>query len=165
MPMATDIAGKPAAARVRDCLRELCTRIGWPVGHAYMVTRPEQAVVPTDIWYLAQSGRFDALVRATRLTAFSSVTAPDLGTGLPRRVAMTGRPVWVPDVTRDPRFLRARLSGRPGIRTALGVPVTVDGTVRFVLEFFHEQSLEADPQIIASAEAAAVELSRALAQT
>lgn len=155
---------KPVAARLRECLAEICSAIGWPVGHAYLITEIERALMPTDVWHRADPQRFDALMRATRLTALRSVTAPSLGTGLPRRVVATARPVWVPDITRDARFLRARLAAGLGVRAAFGVPVLLDGEVRYVLEFFNERALDADPRVLQLAQEAAARLAAALAR-
>jgi hypothetical protein len=134
-------------------LTRISTDIGWPAAHAYHVDASHPlGLYPGNCWYLRDAGRCHALVESTRRTAEPGAIRASRGTGLPRRVAGSGRPVWIPDLLADPRFLRARLSEAPlGVNCAFAIPLLRDGEVTLVLEFFGEQPQELDESKIKAA--------------
>ncbi len=146
-------------------LTRIGTDIGWPAAHAYHVDASHPlGLYPGNCWYLRDAGRCDALVESTRRTAEPDAIRASRGTGLPRRVASSGRPVWIPDLLADPRFLRARLSSGPlGVNCAFAIPLLHDGEVAMVLEFFGEQREELDERKIATARRSLAQARRPLA--
>jgi PAS domain S-box-containing protein len=72
------------------------------------------------------------------------------GRGLPGRVWSSGEPTWIPDVVGDPNFPRAEAASAAGLRSALGVPITADGTFAGVLELLTTELLEPGPDLIAA---------------
>ncbi|MBI3544592.1 MAG: response regulator, partial [Deltaproteobacteria bacterium] len=67
---------------------------------------------------------------------------------LPGQVYMRGAPVWVRDVTQEPWFLRAGAALESDLRSALAVPVLANQKVAAVLEFFSDQAVEYDAQLL-----------------
>src|SRR5207247_47899 len=62
--------------------------------------------------------------------AFLTATAGSIftrGVDLPGCVWESGRPEWIADVTRDPRFLRGAAAAQDGLRTGVALPVVVGG--------------------------------------
>jgi PAS domain-containing protein len=121
------------------CLDEVCVRTGWPVGHVYLL--PEEGgpnVVSSALWHLSDADAFKSFRKATSGTSF----AP--GVGLPGRVAQSGEPAWITDVTVDPNFPRAKHASDIGIRAGFAFPVLVGDEVAAVLEFFSREAIEPD---------------------
>lgn len=121
-------------------IREICTHTGWPVGHLYLRTARD-AFTPSAIWYLEDPERFGDF-RA--LTDRTSITR---GTGLIGRIAASGRPEWIPDVTADHDFLRGTL-GDTRVRACLVFPLKSGAEVVGVLEFFSDEAVEPDAALL-----------------
>ena len=89
---------------LQQCLELVCQHIGWPAGHVYVEASDGTGeLAPTTVWHLDNPEEFEAFKDATERRRF----AP--GVGLPGRVLSTGEPVWIPDVQKDPDFLRNKL--------------------------------------------------------
>jgi PAS domain S-box-containing protein len=121
-------------------IREICTHTGWPVGHLYLRTGRE-TFKPSTVWHLEDPERFGDF-RA--LTDRTSITR---GTGLIGRIAASGRPEWIPDVTADHDFLRGTL-GDTRVRACLVFPLKSGAEVVGVLEFFSDEAVEPDSALL-----------------
>ena len=98
------------------CLDKVCDYTRWEVGHAYVLGF-EDTLVPTELWHIDDPHRFKAFVEATRSITFTP------GVGLPGRVLESGKPVWIPDVTKDRNFLRAKVAVETGLKAGFALPV------------------------------------------
>jgi len=121
---------------MRVALEQVCNHTGWPVGHVYMFDEAAGDLAPTKIWRLIDGERFETFRRVTEATRFET------GIGLPGRVLANGEPAWIPDVTKDPNFPRARLAQDIGVKAGAAFPVLVGRQVVAVLEFFSDQAVE-----------------------
>jgi diguanylate cyclase (GGDEF)-like protein/PAS domain S-box-containing protein len=141
---------------LQRALDEVCAYMAWPVGHVYVSDEADEAgtLTPTSLWHLDDTEQFLAFKELTERTPL----AP--GIGLPGRVAVSGRPAWVPDVTTDPNFPRAPAARSVGLAAALGFPVIVDGEVVAVLEFFSPEALEPDEPLLELAAHVGTQLGR-----
>ena len=125
------------------CLDQVCAWTNWPVGHVYMISGGSKVeLAPTSLWHVSQPDKFDAFRRITLRTHFSP------GVGLPGRVLSTGEPAWIPDVTLDPNFPRARSGEDIGIKAGFAFPVPVGKEIVAVLEFFSEKAGEPDNHLL-----------------
>ena len=122
---------------MQHAVREICVATGWPVGHA-LVRGDNGDLGSSRIWHLEDEERFHVLREVTEATRFGA------GRGLPGRVLMTGRPLWIGDVTLDDNFPRAALAGDLGVRAAFALPVLVKEQRLDGLEA--ESPLAAEPQ-------------------
>lgn len=123
-------------------IREVCTRVGWPVGHVYFYDEGRDALVPTDIWHFDDPDRFTTFRRVTEKTSVPS------GLGLTGRVHLTGKPAWIYDMQVEPGQPRALSGEGIGVRGAFGFPVAVGSDVVAVLEFFSPQPAEPDDELL-----------------
>ena len=98
------------------CLDLVCAQVGWPVGHVYRSQADGSGLVPTSLWHLDDPERFAAFRAITERTRF----AP--GIGLPGRVLASGAPAWIPDVTKDANFPRAKHAIDIGVRAGVRLP-------------------------------------------
>lgn len=123
-------------------LNAICTYTGWPVGHAYISTDDGSSLLnPSTIWFLEHPKQFETFRQVTEATQFRS------GEGLPGRVLLSKKPVWIVDVTKDPNFPRAKHAKDIGVRAGFAFPVFVGQNVFAVLEFYSVESAEPDPLV------------------
>lgn len=123
---------------VRVALERVCELTGWPLGHAWLVVGDR--LEPAGWWHGADGG-FETFVAATMATTF------DAGTGLPGRVALGGRPVWITDVGADDNFPRLGAAGQDGLHSAVAFPVLVREEVVAVLEFLTTATYAPDERL------------------
>lgn len=131
------------AEAMQETVDKICLHTGWPVGHVYELAEDATGeLVPGTIWHLDDAAKFKSLQRVTMETRF----AP--GAGLPGRILAGGRPEWITDVTKNPKFIRAKSAPDIGVKAAFGFPVFVGKQVVAVLEFFSEKALEPDEHLL-----------------
>jgi PAS domain S-box-containing protein len=136
-----------AAATVEQAMQvvldRVCAFTGWPVGHVYLATDTDPPeLVSSPVWHLDRPGdfvRFQEVTTATRL-------AP--GAGLPGRVLVQRKPVWIEDISRDGNFPRGQRDADLGVRGACGFPVLAAHGVVAILEFFTGEPREPDEPLM-----------------
>lgn len=92
---------------------------------------------------------------ATAFTEASRHAHTPVDDGLKGIVWKSSRPEWFPDVQRHPSFIRADLTRRLRLKSALGVPVLVRETIVGVLLCFWHHNREPDPSIVITLQALA----------
>ncbi len=138
---------------LQHCLAVVCDALGWPVGHALLRNGAE--LNSARIWHRPPGEAFHDLVEVTEALTFG----PDVG--LPGIVLATQRPMWIADAARDPRFVRG--AGRDlGVRGAFGVPLSSEGQLLGVLEFFATAPQEPEPDLLEALGSIGPHLGRAL---
>ena len=155
-------AAANSTTSVHDVLQFAITHVcefkEWPVGHAYLRTRIEDAdrLVPTPIWHVSNPERVEAFRRETDTTRF------DLGTGLPGRVWESARPAWISNVLEDPNFPRVESARAAGLKAAFAFPVLVGDEVTAVLEFYGDKVAEPDTELLRLMYQIATQLARVI---
>ncbi|HEY3131852.1 MAG TPA: PAS domain S-box protein [Acidobacteriota bacterium] len=141
------------AARI--CLERICTFVKWPVGHLYVPSKNSPDVLePSTTWYFQSAQRFETFRRITEATPLAS------GIGLPGRVLATRKPAWITDVTKDSNFPRAKLASDVGVKAGFGFPVLAGDKIVGVLEFFSEEAIEPDSELLEVIENIGTQLAR-----
>ncbi len=122
-------------------LEAICDSLGWLHGALWTIDRQAGVLRCARIWNRpgAVLPEFDAISRSITFAR---------GVGLPGRVWETGRPVWIPDVTLDQNFPRAKIATRENLHAAFGFPILLRGEVQSVLEFFSPEILEPDDALL-----------------
>ena len=155
-------------------LREVCRFTGWPIGHAFLVSRDDpERLVSTGIWHLGDVARYGAFREAT------DALSHRVGSGLSGVAVRERQPVFVSsnDLIGDPansatltvvslepltemsrRSLVIPLEGPTGERSAVGielglraglaVPIMVGIEAVGVLEFISEEPFTADEELL-----------------
>jgi PAS domain S-box-containing protein len=111
---------------LRRTLAVVCEELGWDVGEVWR--RDEEAAVLRLVASVERPG-----VDADALAMLGFETALACGVGLPGHVWATGTPVWLDDLAKAPMFQRAAAAQAAGLRTACGIPITLDGEVTGVM--------------------------------
>src|SRR4051812_23691663 len=141
-------AAAAAAAASTDeallaCVEHVCRWTGWPVGHVYFCgATPADDLRPSSLWHVLHPTRFDAFREDTERTPLPA------GIGLPGRVAATGRPAWIVDVTSDANFPRATTAAAVGLRGAFSFPIPVSDRTYAVVECFSLQAVTPDDRLL-----------------
>lgn len=127
-------------AAVRSSLQAVQELTGSRLAHAYLVEEePEVRLLPTGWWF---PRAVEPLREVTAASTFGG------GEGLPGRVADSGAPAWVPDVTRDRNFPRAEAAARSGVRAAFAFPVVAGDRTVAVIELFREHPGEPEAHFL-----------------
>ena len=129
------------AEAIQAALDEVCAHTGWPVGHAYLPCGDDE-LAPAGIWHLDDPRRYATFRSVTEATTLGR------GAGLPGRIAASGRPAWIADVTADENFPRADVAAELGVRGAFGFPLLASRRVVGVLEFFSETAEVPDDRLL-----------------
>jgi PAS domain S-box-containing protein len=126
-----------AAPRI---LRAVCESLGWQMGALWTVQPHTDVLLCVEIWQAGQAiAEFEA---ATRQRTFSR------GVGMPGRVWASAEPKWIPDVARDENFPRAAIAAKVGLGASLGFPIAVGAEVVGVMEFFSQEILQPDQELL-----------------
>jgi signal transduction histidine kinase/DNA-binding response OmpR family regulator len=139
------------------CVNAVCEMSGWPVGHVYLTPDgDEQELQSTRIWYLSDAPHYEAFRKITEQTTFA------LGIGLPGRIWKSGEPAWIVNVQTDPNFPRAKLCDNIGVKGAFGFPVKIKGQLFAVLEFFADDEMDPDENLLMLVRAVGEQVGRVL---
>ena len=120
-------------------LESICEILDWEMGAVWDVDSEAGLLRCVEIWQ-TQDIDISEFERANVRTAH----AP--GTGLATEVWESGRPKWITNLAADAYFANAQIAVKSGMGSAFGVPITVAGEVRHVLEFFSPKIASHDPE-------------------
>jgi two-component system sensor histidine kinase/response regulator len=128
---------------LQHCVDIVCQMTGWPVGHVFLPRGPDADVLEsTPIWHLENDGKYAHLRTVTEQARF------ERGTGLPGRIWATGAPIWITNVQRDSECLRVRDYTDIPVKGAFGFPIQIDGQTIAVLEFFAQEEMDPDENLM-----------------
>jgi PAS domain S-box-containing protein len=122
-------------------LNRLCQHLNWAFGHAFLVN--DDTITSTTIWTQDIPERFSAF------RAISESLKYRQGEGLPGEAFVSGRPAWMTNLAENLDFLRRPQAAEAGLNTGMAIPVMAGRTVVGVLEFFHEEIIPEDPNLMA----------------
>ena len=145
---------------MRTSLREICGVTGWPVGHVFLVDEADPTLlVSTDVWELADPERYGPFREATDQTLFG------IGEGNPGRVLASMRPAWFDVATVDDGLPRAQVAQAVGLQTGFAFPVLAGAEVVAVLEFFSDELIAPDDDLLELMGAVGTQLGRVVERT
>ncbi len=153
---AANTAGNPDEA-LQATLEAVCLYRGWPCGLVWFPdpTTPD-AIIPSQLWYMAEPQRCLELHSATMTTRFRR------GECFPGRVLEEGIPMWLSDLDAEERCARCRDALQAGFHASIGLPVVVDGRVEAVLEFFSATVEPEDSELLMRLAQVGSQLARAI---
>ena len=119
----------------------LCERAGWEIGAIWDIDRTANELACVEVWHLPSitAPEFEAITRQRRFTP---------GVGLPGRVWGSGKPAWIPDVTKDGNFPRAPIASKEGLHAAFGFPIRLGDEILGVVECFSREVREPDDHFL-----------------
>jgi PAS domain S-box-containing protein len=122
-------------------LEVICATLGWEVGALWLVDPRAGVIRCHSFWH-----RPDAPVPEFEAATRQRTLAP--GVGLPGRVWIAGKPVWIPDLATDPRAVRGAVAARAGLHAAFAFPIQAGGEVTGVLETFNRAMARPDDELL-----------------
>lgn len=120
----------------------LCQHLKWPLGHALLLDE-DGSLSSSPLWNKGTSAHYGNFRSKSEAMRFKP------GIGLPGLVLATGQPVWMNNLYAHKQFTRHEEAKEAGLRTALAIPVLAGKEVVGVLEFFNEQDIPPDPNLLA----------------
>lgn len=136
---------------LRTALRKLCEATGWVLGQAWTLRSDRSSLECSPAYFAGVPG----LEPFHRASLEARITP---GRGLVGLAWSTRRPIWLRDVTREGRFLRAAAARAAGLKAALAVPVVAGSEVVAVLEFYLFEPRDADERLVGLVSGVAAQL-------
>jgi PAS domain S-box-containing protein len=122
-------------------LRAICECLGWQVGAIWVPDDDHVTLRRAGTWH-------EDAVDLAEFDTKSFGFAPAIGEGLPGRVWMKRKPIWVEDLATDPAPPWAPLAGAAGLHAALALPIELGGEVLGVLEFLSRDGRPPDRALL-----------------
>ncbi|HET7112622.1 MAG TPA: ATP-binding protein [Pyrinomonadaceae bacterium] len=123
-----------------EILQTVCESLGWQVGVLWAVDHQGDSLRCIDFWH-EPSLNLDGFESMSRKRTFTR------GLSLPGRIWDSGKPAWIPEVSKDPNFPRAALATQAGLSSAFGFPILLGDEVVGVMEFFSQQTRQPDQDL------------------
>ena len=132
-------------AAMTAVIRAICETESWECGRYFRVDEDAGALRFAESWGVPEPAIQQFLERSNQR---SSEIVYKPGVGLMGQVWQSGQPLWVADVTKDPRALRAAFTVDIGIRGGFVFPVISGGKTIGVLAFNSRQVREPDERLL-----------------
>jgi PAS domain S-box-containing protein len=127
---------------IQETLERVCTALGWPVGHGFVVDPKGERWNEVGAWHISDPDRFGSFRAHTESMTFA------LDQGLPGRVLDLRAANWIPDISKESLVVRREQIREAGLRASMAFPVMVRDEVVAVLEFFSPEVTEKDDLIL-----------------
>ncbi len=122
-------------------LKELCEGLGWDVGLLWTATQDGGELRVAHSWTGA-SVQLDRFVAHCRARAFSPEEGI-LGAAWSHRT-----PAWIPDLKREPAFVRIEPARAGGLNSSVAVPIVFAGKLLGALELFSVRPRAEEPETV-----------------
>src|SRR5437868_609608 len=124
-------------------IQRICNTFEWEVGGMWRLDDDSHVLRCVKVWpsHYPKQGSFQ---RMTEQTTFGP------GVGLPGRVWADLRPAWIPDVTADSNFPRARVAAAEDLHAAFAFPIMSGENFLGAMEFFSHEIREPDSALLAT---------------
>ena len=138
-------AAESVTAAMTAVIRAICETESWECGRYFRVDERAGALRFDESWGVPEPAIQQFLERSNQR---SSEIVYKPGVGLMGQVWQSGQPLWVADVTKDARALRAAFTVDVGIRGGFVFPVISEGKTIGVLAFNSRQVREPDERLL-----------------
>jgi len=142
-------------AALEIVLRRICQSTGWVFGQSWIPRSDGSALECSPAWF--GNGKH---LEEFRLG--SEYTRLPAGIGLPGRVWLSKKPLWIRDVGVDGNFPRAVLAREAGLKAAFAIPIIAADEVIAVIEFFMREPRSEDERLVKLITAVADQLDLAI---
>ena len=130
-----------AAETIPLLLRTLGEGLGWDVGFFWVMDQGSQTATIEQIWQMP------GLENAAFVEACRGFTARK-SEGVVGEAWREARPLWIPDLKRENRFLREKEAALADLHGAILIPIFVGDEVYAVIESFSREVRRPDPHVI-----------------
>ena len=128
---------------LQAAIQAICETESWEYGQYWRVDEDADVLRPDAFWVAPGAETVTArFIEESRGVVFRR------GVGLIGTVWQTGQPLWVADVTQDPRVLRKELAQETGLRGAFRFAAASGGKVLGVFDFATRQLRDPDARLL-----------------
>lgn len=135
----TDAASMPQAAPL--ILSALCQELHWDFGAIWLVDNVAQLLRPLSVWHRATDAPMREFAQVTQQYTFAR------GEGIPGRVWLERKPLWIQSLRDETNFPRADAAQRADLQSAFAFPILAGGKVVGVLEAFSTANQPQDNEL------------------
>lgn len=136
-------------------LNKVCSYTGWPYGHVYSFTAPNE-IVSANIWHCRDETQLEKFRRAMARTPLRP------GEGWLGKVFSNGRSTWMADESRIREFTRRYGMDGDQVKAIFAFPVMVGGEVAAVFVFFSPEAVEPDEAFLEAMSIIGTQVSRVI---
>jgi two-component system, chemotaxis family, CheB/CheR fusion protein len=141
------LAGSWSIREVGPRVIQAVSAVGnWSAGSIWLRNERTDGLECSITWHQDKSELAD-FATATEATTLAE------GQGLPGRVIISGKPIWIEDLANDSNFPRAIHSTRARLQSAFAFPLVAEGEVNGVLELFSHDTVRPDEDLLSLMEA------------
>ncbi len=127
---------------LRHALVEICDNGSWTCGFAYLFDEARFHDMSTAAFWHADTPGVRPFVDRSMTGTLPRASS------LPGRVATSGAPVWLEDISSDPVFVRGDAAATCGLNTAVAFPIKVRDEVVAVVEVFSRAKMGRDDDLM-----------------
>src|SRR4051812_17254702 len=145
--VASLLAGSWSIREVGPRVIQAVSTVGnWSAGSIWLRDNRTDGLECSITWHEDKRGLAD-FAKASEATALSE------GHGLPDRVLLSSKPLWIEDLAEDPNFPRATAAARAQLKSVFAFPLVAEGEVNGVLELFSHDAVRPDEDLLSLMEA------------
>lgn len=143
------------APAVEAIINRLCSALGWPLAHAYMLTVDKaQSLKHAGLWSAKAEKRYRPLLEATHELALGEEKS------MPGRVLRDKQSYWLSGSDLDDSCTRSVTLHQLGLNTLVAFPVLVGREAFAIIELFHPEPLTKEAELLDVLEQVGTELGR-----
>ncbi|HEX4630399.1 MAG TPA: PAS domain S-box protein [Chthoniobacterales bacterium] len=145
--VASLLAGSWSIREVGPRVIQAVSTVGnWSAGSIWLHNPQTGGLECSITWHQDKPGLADFA------TATEATPLPE-GQGLPGRVLISGKPLWIQDLADDASFPRATAASRAKLKSIFAFPLVAEGEVNGVLELFSHDTVRPDEDLLSLMEA------------
>lgn len=126
---------------LQKILKSICLNLEWDIGQFWEIDKKNKRLKCISIWPMKKKALED-------FRKISHTLIYKSGEGLPGRVWKNKKPLWLEDVTVDPKFFRTPWAERCGLKTGFAFPIFYQNELFGVIEFFTHEKRRMDSEFI-----------------
>ncbi len=140
-------------------LEQVCTLMGWPLGHLYLRDEDGGEMLSTPVWYMADPHRFNLFVTTTQDIRVAPPGA------MPSLVLASGKPEWRTRPASENANPRIHAAQALGLYSGYAFPLQTGANVVGVLEFFSTELTQPDAALLEAMSQVGTQLGRVVERT
>jgi two-component system CheB/CheR fusion protein len=145
--VASLLAGSWSIREVGPRVIQAVSTVGnWSVGSIWLRDARTDGLECSITWHQDKPG-LAAFAKATEATSLTE------GQGLPGRVMLASKALWIENLAEDPNFPRAAAAARAQLKSVFAFPLVAEGEVNGVLELFSHDAVPPDDDLLSLMEA------------
>ncbi len=122
-------------------LEAVCTSLGWQFGEMWRVDSVKNKLRCVEMWH-------DSSIPMAKFEIATREVVFERGVGIPGLVWEKDQPIWIPDLTKEPRFLRTDSAIKEKLHSTFAFPIRVEAQVIGVLNFLSREIQQPDDKLL-----------------